>query len=352
LKYQGGLVGTAIASTTLFPPDRIQEINMRKTQLALALAACAAGPTYTHVALAQSQTPQASAATSCAAGNYDSTRNLFTITNPGSGPGTVNQQCFITVSERGMPADPASGRFVAGSYEILLSGGGGGGGGGSRIEGGGGGGAGAVPQRIVRYLGPGTYRITIGRGGLGGQACQTAANGGAGREGAPSSMQNTDNGITVAGFEGAASWTGMSPYAVASSRGIPPQSMTSSARPGEGGTALTGQSSGGAGGRAAGGDHRASSGSWLSDVAYSGHPGAGGYGTAVDDGVALEGGGGGGAGYGNGGNGQSMGHHETVATTGELGGGGGGGGGGRGVCGDGASGGEGFVKMTLVQAAQ
>jgi hypothetical protein len=276
---------------------------------------------------------------------------VFTITNPGPGAGTVNQQCFITVSAPGAAADPASGQFVAGNYEILLSGGGGGGGGGSKIEGGGGGGAGAVPQRIVRYLAPGTYRITIGRGGLGGQACQTAANGGAGREGAPSSLENTDSGMTVAGFEGAESWTGMQPYAVASSRDIPPQSMSSSAIPGEGGSALPGQSSGGAGGRVGGDDHRASSGSWLSDVAYSGKPGEGGYGTAVEDGIDLVGGGGGGAGYGNGGNGGSVGHHEMSASAGELGGGGGGGAGGRGVCGDGAPGGEGFVKMTLLQAA-
>ena len=324
---------------------------MKKTPIAIALLTCAAGPAGVQVALAQSTPAPNAQANSCMANNYDASRGMFAVTNPGAGPGTVNQQCFITVSA-GRP-DPASGQLPAGTYEILLSGGGGGGGAGSGRDGAGGGGAGAVPQRITRDLAPGTYRITIGRGGLGGKGCQTAANGGDGRDGAPSGIAEAYTGQLVAGFQGAENWTGLQSYAVASSRATPSQGGAASTLPaGSGGPAMIGQSGGGGGGRAAAStDHRAESGTWLQDVAYEGKPGSGGYGVAVSDGVPLLGGGGGGAGFGNGGDGQSVGSHESLAKAGQLGGGGGGGGGGRGVCGDGAAGGDGFVKMTLLQPA-
>ncbi|HXC37788.1 MAG TPA: hypothetical protein VN667_02495 [Burkholderiales bacterium] len=323
---------------------------MKKTPIAIALLTCAAGPAGVQVALAQSTQAPSAQANSCMANNYDASRGMFTVTNPGAGPGTVNQQCFITVVS-GRP-DPASGQLPAGTYEILLSGGGGGGGGGSDREGGGGGGAGAVPQRIERDLAPGTYRITVGRGGLGGKGCQVAVNGGAGRDGAPSSIAEAYTGQTVAGFTGAENWTGAQSYTVASSRATPGQSATTSIPPGAGGPAMIGQSGGGGGGRVASStDHRAESGTWLADVNYGGKPGSGGYGIAPETSRPLVGGGGGGAGYGNGGDGQSVGRREVVAKAGELGGGGGGGAGGPGVCGDGAAGGDGFVKMTLLKAA-
>jgi hypothetical protein len=162
----------------------------------------------------------------CGTTNYDSSRNMFTITNPALG--TATQQCFITVVPKqswtgGVP-DLSTSQLVEGNYEITLSGGGGGGGGGSGSErehgraergAGGSGGYGAIPVTKVRYLNPGVYRLTIGAGGQGGMAGPSgehvARSGGRGADGGPTSLSNTNTGETLAGFAGAESWDGTYP---------------------------------------------------------------------------------------------------------------------------------------------
>jgi hypothetical protein len=172
----------------------------------------------------------------CGTTNYDSSRNIFTITNPTLG--TATQQCFITVVPKqswtgGVP-DMASSQLVEGNYEITLSGagGGGGGGGGSEREHGrteagtgGGGGYSAVPVTTVRYLNPGVYRMTIGAGGQGGMAGpngeRVARSGGRGVDGAPTSLSNANTGETVAGFSGAQNWDGTYPLVAQAYAGAP-----------------------------------------------------------------------------------------------------------------------------------
>lgn len=292
----------------------------------------------------------------CGVTNYDRARNMFTIVNPA--PGTVNQQCFITVVPKdswpgGVP-DLTTSQLVEGNYELTLSGGGGGGGGGTTRAGGGGGGAGAIPFTTVRYLKPGVYRLTIGSGGQGG-----APNGGKARNGAPTSLSDAYTGDTVAGFSRAEYWNGTYPWNYAEASGSTRGSTQVSGfvgtesdprADGSGGRGVGDQASGGSGGRV-NFNPKGQDGGRLMNVAYSGMPGKGGNdlaGRRFRHEVA--GGGGGGAGYGNGGNGDSSaedGKMKTGAMSGELGGGGGGGAGGEGVSDPGAQGGNGFIKLAF-----
>ncbi len=161
----------------------------------------------------------------CGTTNYDRSRDVYTITN--TSPGTVTQQCFITVVPKtawteGMP-DLSTSRLVEGNYEITLSGGGGGGGGGAggeREHGitdpgvGGSGGKGAVPVTVSRYLNPGVYRLTIGlggRGGMAGSGSDMASGGGRGVDGGPTNLSDAYSDQTIAGFPGAESWNGTYP---------------------------------------------------------------------------------------------------------------------------------------------
>jgi hypothetical protein len=203
---------------------------MKTAKLTLMFLACAAAIP----AFAQNSTDSR-----CGSTNYDSSRNIFTITNPTQG--TASQQCFITVVPKqswtgGVP-DLSGSMLVEGNYEITLSGGGGGGGGGSgserehgRTEAGtsGSGGYGAIPVTTVRYLNPGIYRMTIGSGGQGGTAGpngeRVARSGGRGADGAPTSLSNANSGETVAGFAGAESWNGSSPLVAVAYSGAPKRS--------------------------------------------------------------------------------------------------------------------------------
>jgi hypothetical protein len=221
---------------------------MKTAKLTLMFLACAAAiPAF----------GQNSTDSRCGSTNYDSSRNIYTITNPA--PATATQQCFITVVPKqswsgGVP-NLSTSQLVEGNYEITLSGGGGGGGGGAGGErehgrneagAGGGGGYGAIPVTTVRYLNPGVYRLTIGSGGQGGMAGpngeRVARSGGRGADGAPTSLSNANTGETVAGFSRAEFWDGTYPLvAQASSVGTP---ATSGERGATGG--------GGAGGKTAG----------------------------------------------------------------------------------------------------
>jgi hypothetical protein len=314
---------------------------MKTAKRTLLFLACAAAiPAYA----------QNSSDSRCGMTNYDKVRNLFTIVHPI--PDTVNQQCFITVVSKqswpgGMP-DPTSSKFVEGNYEITISGGGGGGGGGSAIKhGGGGGGAGAIPTTVVRYLKPGTYRMTIGEGGYGGAP---NAKGGLG---APTSLSSTDTEQTIAGYTGAETWDGTYSRSrnVAAVRGNDGMSPKRKASGGNGGQPIVrGQSAGGSGG-VANADDSAQDGGKLIGVAFSGAPGSGGTDLAKHSDVPeVGGGGGGGAGFGNGGTGGSAaesGKAKVAAVSGRLGGGGGGGAGGEGVAERGADGGDGFIRLVL-----
>lgn len=180
----------------------------------LCLAAAASAPVF-----AQNTTDSR-----CGITNYDSSRDMYTITNPTLG--TATQQCFVTVVPKqswsgGMPSLSTS-QLVEGNYEITLSGGGGGGGAGSGTErshttfgAGGSGGYGAIPITTVRYLAPGVYRLTIGAGGHGGTAGTSsermATAGGRGVDGGPTSLANANTNETVAGYAGAESWNGTYP---------------------------------------------------------------------------------------------------------------------------------------------
>jgi len=222
---------------------------MKTAKLTLMFLACAAAIP----AFAQNTTDSR-----CGSTNYDRSRNEFTIINPT--PGTVTQQCFITVVPKqswtsGVP-DLSSSQLVEGNYEITLSGGGGGGGGGAGADtergrhrraddsardntergrlrrtddterdraergrtvagAGGSGGYSAVPVTKVRYLNPGVYRLTIGAGGQGGMAGpngeRVARTGGRGADGAPTGLSNANTGQTIAGFTRAESWDGTYP---------------------------------------------------------------------------------------------------------------------------------------------
>lgn len=295
-------------------------------RLALLLLAATAVP-----ATAQGASPQ------CGSSNFDRTRSIFTITNPAAG--AVNQQCFFTVYKKGeMPAQakyhPAS--FLAeGNYAIELSGGGGGGGGGASMDhGGGGGGGGAAPSHVVRYLMPGTYKMTIGTGGDGG-----SANGGGTESGNPTSVTNADTGQLVAGFQGADTWR---------------QHITQGAGDGRGGGALAGGSRGGAGGDSgSGSEETAMAGGVSATSGYVGKPGASGSESGrraqTDAGnvVQANAGGGGGAGVGDGGAGETV-NKNAAAGEGDLGGGGGGGRGGRDTADSGGQGGHGFIRLSVL----
>jgi hypothetical protein len=170
----------------------------------------------------------------CVLTNYDSAQNVFTVINPA--PNALNQQCFLTVHPAGAAASGPGGKFVEGSYEIVLSGGGGGGGGGGgshNLRGmGGQGGAGALPVRTTTNLAPGVYRLTLGTGGRGGASCvmvrETASNavfveptpGAHGFDGNPTGMAEAYSGKTIAGFTRAESWAGTQAYDVASGRRV------------------------------------------------------------------------------------------------------------------------------------
>ncbi len=190
---------------------------MKTAKLTLMFLACAAAIP----AFAQNTTDSR-----CGTTNYDSSRNIYTIVNPGSG--TATQQCFITVvpksSWTGGSPNLSTSQLVEGNYEVALSGAGGGGGGGSggerehgRTEAGtaGSNGNSAVPVTTIRYLNPGVYRITIGSGGQGGMAGpngeRVARSGGRGADGAPTSLSNANTGETLAGFAGAESWNRSDP---------------------------------------------------------------------------------------------------------------------------------------------
>lgn len=165
---------------------------MKIAKLTLMFLACAAAIP----AFAQNTTGSL-----CGTTNYNSSRNVFTITNPT--PGTQNQQCFINVLSKqqwagGAPILPSS-TLVEGNYRIELSGGNGGGGYGS------GAGANAAPSVTTVYLKPGVYRMTIGQGGAGGVGDHWN-----GWNGAPTSLSNANSNETIAGFARAEYWDG--PY--------------------------------------------------------------------------------------------------------------------------------------------
>lgn len=178
----------------------------------------------------------------CGTTNFDRSRSLYTIVSPA--PGTLTQQCFITVVPKdswsgGMP-DLASSQLIEGNYEVALSGGGGGGGGGIGREGGSGyDGADAIPFRGMVYLSPGVYRVTIGTGGQGGFAGMNSEQGGRGADGGPTSLSEAYGGRTIAGYPNAETWAGAYPqsYQVASGRRVSGTSsdsnMTRAARTGD-----------------------------------------------------------------------------------------------------------------------
>ncbi len=297
-------------------------------RLALLLLATAAVP-----AAAQNSLPQ------CGNTNFDASLNVFTVMKPAAG--IVNQQCYFTVYKKGAAPNlakyyPAS-SLIEGNYAIELSGGGGGGGGGASMDqGGGGGGAGAAPSHVVRYLTPGTYKMTIGTGGSGG-----IADGGATESGNPTSLTNANTGQLVAGFQGADTWQ---------------QQVGKGAKEGGGGKASGGGSRGGAGGggdSGAGSETSAQSGGASGTAGYAGKPGEAGIESGrraqTDAGnvVQKNAGGGGGAGVGSGGVGGTA-DRGAVAGKGDLGGGGGGGRGGLNTADRGARGGHGFIRLSAL----
>lgn len=143
----------------------------------------------------------------CLESNYDSLHDLFTL-NTAAGE-AVNQQCLLTVVERGTDGPVTA--YAAGRYAVYLSNGGGGGAGGTMQTmagggGGGGGGAGARETRVELELVPGVYVLTIGAGGAGGHACSVRPfvfGGGPGALGSPTNMVQAATGTVVAGRAGA-----------------------------------------------------------------------------------------------------------------------------------------------------
>jgi len=214
---------------------------MKTVKLSLMFLACAAAIP----AFAQNTTDSR-----CGSTNYDSSRDMYTITNPTLG--TATQQCFITVVPKsawpGGNPNLSTSQLIEGNYEVTLSGAGGGGGGGggssterdqSGIGHGGHGGYSAVPSTTVRYLTPGVYRLTIGVGGQGGMEGSGRNHGsmvgGSGTDGAPTSISNAYSGETVAGFAGADSWNGSYPLvAQAAYVGAPTSNGQRAADGGEG----------------------------------------------------------------------------------------------------------------------
>ena len=193
-----------------------------KSEIRLALLCLA---TASVPAFAQNASPM------CGTTNYDRAQNAYSIVNPA--PGTVNQQCFVTVYPAGAVPDQArqdpNSYLAEGKYIIDLVGGGGGGGGGGagakdKSGEGGGGGAGAAPSRTVQYLAPGVYKLTIGTGGYGG-----AARGGRTGDGNPTSLTNAYTGQLVAGFPGADVATQKSEAAGSAAGGVAAPGGTSGA---------------------------------------------------------------------------------------------------------------------------
>ena len=240
-----------------------------KNEIRLALLCLAAASVP---ALAQNTTDSR-----CGTTNYDSSRNIYTITNPTLG--TATQQCFITVVPKqswsgGMP-NLSTSQLVEGNYEITLSGAGGGGGGGGGGErehdrneagSGGGGGYSATPSTTVSYLSPGVYRLTIGAGGQGGMAGpngeRVARTGGRGADGAPTGLSNANTGQTIAGFTRAESWDGTYPLVAQGSYvGAP----ASSGQPG-----VIGDSGGGGGVSEREEHHRTQRGSTEAGIGFQG----------------------------------------------------------------------------------
>jgi hypothetical protein len=325
----GNRQGNTDSSRCFIANDRnnSKELQMkREIRLALLLLATTAVP-----AIAQNASPL------CGAANFDATRNIFTVMNPALG--AVNQQCFFTVYRSSdLPTYAKYHRtsfLVEGNYAVELSGGGGGGGGGaSQDQGGGGGGAGAAPSHVVRYLAPGTYKMTIGTGGSGG-----SANGGKIGAGNPTSLTNADTGQLIAGFQGADTWQ---------------QHITAGAGDGRGGVASVGGSRGGDGGDSGPmAEAAAQSGGASRTSGYAGKPGEAGSESGrrvqgyAGNGAQANAGGGGGAGVGSGGAGETV-NKNAVAGAGDLGGGGGGGRGGLNTADAGAQGGHGFIRLSVL----
>ena len=201
---------------------------MKTSKLALIFITCTSTSVF-----AQDGSPN------CVLTNFDKAQNVFTVMN--AAPGTLNQQCFLTVHPAGAAPSGPGPQFVEGSYEILLSGGGGGGGGGRNVRGQGGqGGAGAVPARTTTNLAPGVYRLTLGTGGRGGGSCVMAKDmatravfveptpGLNAYDGNPTGLAEAHSGRTIAGFPRAESWAGSESFEVASGRRVPVRNAAAS----------------------------------------------------------------------------------------------------------------------------
>jgi hypothetical protein len=305
---------------------------------------------------------QAAGLPSCISANYDNQRALFTILNnpvrlsPRTGEAVdtkgavlpvaqqpVNQQCILTVAPRGRAQ---GGELAAGRYTVYYSNGGDGGAGGTqRYNGGGGGGAGAVQQRTIVDLAPGTYKLTLGLGGPGGVACNDPLPGGPGYPGSPTGLISLANGVAVAGTPGADSWKRPTRRELERMRGN---------LDGHGGSG-PGKAAGGNGGvNTAGRAYGASDGAQSAAAWVDSRPGDNGTGQSPQRFSGIGAGGGGGAGLGNGGDGGDSGPEakarapELLAVSGGLGAGGGGGQGDTAGCTAGAPGGAGYMAFRPV----
>jgi hypothetical protein len=303
--------------------------------------------------------PAQSALPACIASNYDSERAIFTVVNnpvrlsPRTGEALdakgavlpaarqpVNQQCILTVAPRGQAQGS---QLAAGRYTVYYSNGGDGGAGGTlRYNGGGGGGAGALQQRTVVDLTPGTYKLTIGMGGPGGVACNDPLPGGPGYPGSPTGLISLANGAVVAGTPGADSWKRPTRRELESMRGN---------LDGHGGRG-PGKAAGGNGGfNAAGRAYGATEGAQSAAAWVDSKPGDNGIGQSPQRFSGIGAGGGGGAGLGDGGTGGDSGPDgprrapDLLAVSGGLGAGGGGGQGDAAGCTAGAPGGPGYMAF-------
>lgn len=295
---------------------------MRNNRLTFIALACAMAPAF-----AQNSLP------TCETANFDRAQGLFTVMNPATN--AVNQQCLLTVHSR--QASAAGTQFPApylleGNYAIDLSGGGGGGSSGdARNGGGGGGGAGATPYKTRVYLAPGVYKLTLGTGG---NAVSKASASDSGRlfgDGNPTSLTRAATGELVAGFPGADTWTGRT---------------TKQGTGGTGGSGLSGSRGGNGGDSGPGKEEQAQDGSRQpAELSTASAGRAGGEVT----GAQANAGGGGGAGFGPGGDGQSSGANSASANAGALGGGGGGGHGGNRESGPGSAGGNGYIRLSMLE---
>ena len=310
----------------------------------------------------------------CAAANFDSARQLFTMNQDNTSLSfdhplssqLSNQQCLLTVLPRAQaarlrmadgrrgPGPNGASELLEGRYLVYLSNGGDGGSGGSARPvggiggGGGGGGAGAVQVRQEVVLTPGTYKLTLGAGGPGGQACRGTFGGGPGWAGSPTSITRVSDGLTIAGAVDADKWVRLSRYA---------NDQRSGPQDGHGGRG-PGKTAGGAGSNVDPGfETVAQAGTGAPGVAGpsgpSGTPGQGGSEEPTKLRPHIGGGGGGGAGLGDGGDGggDAGGNAPRNAAPDlppEVGGLGAGGGGGEGrvnLCMPGAPGGNGYIAL-------